>query len=119
MAGEDVADRGANQVARNLLGAAKLALAEAFRNVATAGGEGWHGYVDTLTNLGVKGMITWTLDAGAAGAAYKRAIDKGIPVELETILTKATAKEASDRYASAGALAPKPVRWNPTQPTTW
>ena len=31
-------------------------------------------------NLGVKGLITWTLDAGAAGAAYKRAIDKGIPV---------------------------------------
>jgi ribose transport system substrate-binding protein len=36
--------------------------------------------VDTLTNLGVKGMITWTLDAGAAGAAYKRAEAKGIPV---------------------------------------
>jgi ribose transport system substrate-binding protein len=36
--------------------------------------------IDTLTNLGVKGMITWTLDAGAAGAAYKRAEGKGIPV---------------------------------------
>jgi ABC-type sugar transport system substrate-binding protein len=36
--------------------------------------------VDTLVNLGVKGLITWTLDAGAAGAAYKRATDKGIPV---------------------------------------
>ncbi len=36
--------------------------------------------VDTLVNLGVKGLITWTLDAGAAGAAYKRALDKGIPV---------------------------------------
>jgi ribose transport system substrate-binding protein len=35
---------------------------------------------DTLVNLGVKGLITWTLDAGAAGAAYKRALDKGIPV---------------------------------------
>jgi ribose transport system substrate-binding protein len=36
--------------------------------------------VDTLVNLGVKGLITWTLDAGAAGAAYKRALDKEIPV---------------------------------------
>jgi ribose transport system substrate-binding protein len=36
--------------------------------------------VDTLVNLGVKGLITWTLDAGAAGAAYKRALDKGIAV---------------------------------------
>ncbi len=36
--------------------------------------------VDTLVNLGVKGLITWTLDAGAAGAAYKRALDKKIPV---------------------------------------
>lgn len=36
--------------------------------------------VDTLVNVGVKGLITWTLDAGAAGAAYKRALDKGIPV---------------------------------------
>jgi ribose transport system substrate-binding protein len=36
--------------------------------------------VDTFVNLGVKGIITWTLDPGAAGAAYKRALDKGIPV---------------------------------------
>lgn len=36
--------------------------------------------VDTLVNLGVKGLITWTLDAGAAGAAYKRALDKNIAV---------------------------------------
>jgi serine/threonine protein kinase len=34
-----------------------------------------------------------------------RTIDKTIPVELETILTKATSKEASDRYATAGAMA--------------
>lgn len=36
--------------------------------------------VDTLVNLGVKGLITLTLDPGAADAAYKRAADAGIPV---------------------------------------
>jgi ribose transport system substrate-binding protein len=36
--------------------------------------------VDTFVNLKVKGIVTWTLDPGAAGAAYKRALGKGIPV---------------------------------------
>ena len=34
-----------------------------------------------------------------------RAIDRGIPAELETIVLKASAKDVADRYASAGALA--------------
>jgi ribose transport system substrate-binding protein len=36
--------------------------------------------IDTLINLGVKGLITLTLDPGAADAAYKRASDAGIPL---------------------------------------
>jgi ribose transport system substrate-binding protein len=36
--------------------------------------------IDTLINLGAKGIVTWTLDAGAAGAVHKRALDRGIPV---------------------------------------
>ena len=36
--------------------------------------------VDTLVNLSVKGLITWTLDPGAAGAAYKRALARRSPV---------------------------------------
>jgi ribose transport system substrate-binding protein len=36
--------------------------------------------IDTFINLKVKGIITWTLDPGAAGAAYKRALAAGIPI---------------------------------------
>lgn len=36
--------------------------------------------VDTFVNLDAKGIITWTMDPGAAGAAYKRAQKKGIPL---------------------------------------
>ena len=36
--------------------------------------------IDTFINLKVAGIITWTLDAGAAGAAYKRALAAGIPI---------------------------------------
>jgi len=36
--------------------------------------------VDTFINLKVSGLITWTLDPGAAGAAYKRALSAGIPI---------------------------------------
>jgi ribose transport system substrate-binding protein len=36
--------------------------------------------IDTLINLGAKGIITWTLDAGAAGAVHKRALQRKIPV---------------------------------------
>ena len=36
--------------------------------------------VDTFINLKVAGLITWTLDPGAAGAAYKRALAVGIPI---------------------------------------
>lgn len=36
--------------------------------------------VDTFINLKVKGIVTWTLDPGAAGAAYKRALSRGIPI---------------------------------------
>jgi len=36
--------------------------------------------VDTFINLKVRGIITWTLDPGAAGAAYKRALAAGIPI---------------------------------------
>jgi ribose transport system substrate-binding protein len=36
--------------------------------------------VDTFINLKVAGIITWTLDPGAAGAAYKRALAAGIPI---------------------------------------
>jgi ribose transport system substrate-binding protein len=36
--------------------------------------------VDTFISLKVKGLITWTLDPGAAGAAYKRALAAGIPI---------------------------------------
>lgn len=36
--------------------------------------------IDTLINLGVDGLITLTLDPGAADAAYKRAADAGIPI---------------------------------------
>jgi serine/threonine protein kinase len=57
-----------------------------------------------------------------------RSIDRGIPPELETIVLKAAAKDAADRYASAGALAEDlrrfladepilakpPSRWNRT-----
>jgi ribose transport system substrate-binding protein len=36
--------------------------------------------VDTFISLKVAGLITWTLDPGAAGAAYKRALAAGIPI---------------------------------------
>jgi ribose transport system substrate-binding protein len=36
--------------------------------------------IDAFISLKVKGIITWTLDPGAAGAAYKRATAKGIPI---------------------------------------
>src|SRR5579864_8374905 len=36
--------------------------------------------VDTFINLGVKGIITWTLDPGTVAAAYKRALAKNIPI---------------------------------------
>ena len=36
--------------------------------------------IDTFINLKVSGLITWTLDPGAAGAAYKRALAAGIPI---------------------------------------
>ena len=36
--------------------------------------------VDTFVNLGVKGIITWTLDPGTVAAAYKRALAKNIPI---------------------------------------
>ena len=36
--------------------------------------------VDTFINLKVAGLVTWTLDPGAAGAAYKRALTAGIPI---------------------------------------
>jgi ribose transport system substrate-binding protein len=36
--------------------------------------------IDTFINLKVQGIITWTLDPGAAGAAYKRALAAGIPI---------------------------------------
>jgi ribose transport system substrate-binding protein len=36
--------------------------------------------VDTFINLKAKGIVTWTLDPGAAGAAYKRALAAGIPI---------------------------------------
>ena len=54
-----------------------------------------------------------------------RAIDKAIPVELQTILAKAYAKDPADRYASAHALADdlrrfladEPIHARP--PTAW
>ena len=36
--------------------------------------------VDTFINLKANGIVTWTLDPGAAGAAYKRARSAGIPI---------------------------------------
>ena len=36
--------------------------------------------VDTFVNLGVKGIITWTLDPGTVAAAYKRALTGNIPI---------------------------------------
>jgi ribose transport system substrate-binding protein len=36
--------------------------------------------IDTLVSLHVKGILSWTLDPGAAEAAYKRATTAGIPV---------------------------------------
>jgi ribose transport system substrate-binding protein len=36
--------------------------------------------IDTFVNLGVKGIITWTLDPGTVAAAYKRALAKNIPI---------------------------------------
>ncbi len=36
--------------------------------------------IDTLVSLGAKGIVTLTLDPGAADAAYKRAFDRGIPI---------------------------------------
>jgi ribose transport system substrate-binding protein len=36
--------------------------------------------VDTFTSLKVRGIMSWTLDPGAADAAYKRARDAGIPL---------------------------------------
>jgi ribose transport system substrate-binding protein len=36
--------------------------------------------VDTFINLGVKGIVTWTLDPGTVAAAYKRALSKKIPI---------------------------------------
>jgi serine/threonine protein kinase len=44
-------------------------------------------------------------EIGTVDPRPPRSIDKTIPPELETILGKATAKEPSERYASAGALA--------------
>lgn len=37
-------------------------------------------HIDTLINLDVDGITTWTLDPGAVEAAYKRASDAGIPI---------------------------------------
>ena len=42
---------------------------------------------------------------GSVDPKPPRSIDKSIPPELETIVMKATAKEPSERYASAAALA--------------
>jgi ribose transport system substrate-binding protein len=36
--------------------------------------------VQTFINLGVKGIITWTLDPGTVAAAYKQALSKNIPI---------------------------------------
>ena len=36
--------------------------------------------VDTFVNLGVKGIITWTLDPGTVAGAYKKALAKNIPI---------------------------------------
>jgi ribose transport system substrate-binding protein len=36
--------------------------------------------VDTFINLGVKGIVTWTLDPGTVAAAYKRALATNIPI---------------------------------------
>jgi len=36
--------------------------------------------VDTFINLGVKGIITWTLDPGTVAGAYKQALTKNIPI---------------------------------------
>jgi ribose transport system substrate-binding protein len=36
--------------------------------------------VDTFINLGVKGIITWTLDPGTVAGAYKKALAKNIPI---------------------------------------
>jgi ribose transport system substrate-binding protein len=36
--------------------------------------------IDTLINLGARGIITWTLDPGAAGAVHRRALQRRIPV---------------------------------------
>jgi len=36
--------------------------------------------VDTFINLGVKGIVSWTLDPGTVAAAYKRALAKNIPI---------------------------------------
>jgi ribose transport system substrate-binding protein len=52
--------------------------------------------IDALVSLGVKGIITWTLDPGAADAAYKRAVDKGIPVVDFGNLGPVTTTEIND-----------------------
>jgi ribose transport system substrate-binding protein len=36
--------------------------------------------VNTLVNLKVKGIVTWTLDPGTVAGAYKRALAAGIPI---------------------------------------
>jgi ribose transport system substrate-binding protein len=36
--------------------------------------------IDSLLNLGAKGVVTWTLDPGAVAAAYERAQGEGVPV---------------------------------------
>ena len=36
--------------------------------------------VQTFINLGVKGIITWTLDPGTVAGAYKQALSKNIPI---------------------------------------
>jgi ribose transport system substrate-binding protein len=36
--------------------------------------------IDTFISLKVAGIVSWTLDPGAAGAAYKRARSAGIPI---------------------------------------